>query len=131
MTVGLVLAEVLVVGQKIEEIDFHGQIPCAIRASSLAVRAPMVAPCAKRGPAVSIARKWGPPCWKAAHRAAFFACFSLLAVAESGGYTTAHQRCRSVAQPGRAPRSGRGGRRFESCRSDHFSRFHIVDLDEA
>lgn len=26
---------------------------------------------------------------------------------------------RSVAQPGRAPRSGRGGRRFKSCRSDH------------
>ena len=28
---------------------------------------------------------------------------------------------RSVAQPGRAPRSGRGGRRFKSCRSDQFS----------
>jgi hypothetical protein len=27
---------------------------------------------------------------------------------------------RSVAQPGRAPRSGRGGRRFKSCHSDHF-----------
>jgi hypothetical protein len=27
---------------------------------------------------------------------------------------------RSVAQPGRAPRSGRGGRRFKSCRSDQF-----------
>ena len=26
---------------------------------------------------------------------------------------------RSVAQSGRAPRSGRGGRRFESCHSDH------------
>ena len=26
--------------------------------------------------------------------------------------------CRSVAQPGRAPRSGRGGRRFKSCHSD-------------
>src|SRR5207253_10131333 len=27
-------------------------------------------------------------------------------------------RGRSVAQPGRAPRSGRGGRRFKSCHSD-------------
>ena len=27
---------------------------------------------------------------------------------------------RSVAQPGSAPRSGRGGRRFKSCHSDHF-----------
>src|SRR5262245_239214 len=27
--------------------------------------------------------------------------------------------CRSVAQPGSAPRSGRGGRRFKSCHSDH------------
>jgi hypothetical protein len=27
--------------------------------------------------------------------------------------------CRSVAQPGSAPRSGRGGRRFESSHSDH------------
>jgi hypothetical protein len=26
---------------------------------------------------------------------------------------------RSVAQPGSAPRSGRGGRRFKSCHSDH------------
>ncbi len=30
-------------------------------------------------------------------------------------------KCRSVAQPGSAPRSGRGGRRFESSHSDHFS----------
>src|SRR5690349_12563568 len=29
---------------------------------------------------------------------------------------------RSVAQPGRAPRSGRGGRRFKSCRSDQHLR---------
>src|SRR5690554_3662023 len=29
---------------------------------------------------------------------------------------------RSVAQPGSAPASGAGGRRFESSRSDHFSR---------
>src|SRR5438270_13800642 len=27
---------------------------------------------------------------------------------------------RSVAQPGRAPRSGRGGRRFKSCHSDQY-----------
>jgi hypothetical protein len=33
-------------------------------------------------------------------------------------YKTGHQRYRSVAQPGRAPRSGRGGRRFKSCHSD-------------
>jgi hypothetical protein len=31
----------------------------------------------------------------------------------------ASRRSRSVAQPGSAPRSGRGGRRFESCHSDH------------
>src|SRR6516225_6538035 len=35
---------------------------------------------------------------------------------------------RSVAQPGRAPRSGRGGRRFKSCHSDHLSRFLGKDL---
>src|ERR1051325_2437106 len=33
--------------------------------------------------------------------------------------------CRSVAQPGRAPRSGRGGRRFESSHSDQAS---LVDI---
>src|SRR5579883_213776 len=33
------------------------------------------------------------------------------------------RRRRSVAQPGSAPRSGRGGRRFESSHSDHFSIF--------
>ena len=32
------------------------------------------------------------------------------------------RRCRSVAQSGSAPRSGRGGRRFESYHSDHHSR---------
>ncbi len=31
---------------------------------------------------------------------------------------TAPRECRSVAQPGSAPRSGRGGRRFKSCHSD-------------
>ncbi len=30
---------------------------------------------------------------------------------------------RGVAQPGSAPRSGRGGRRFESCRPDNM---HII-----
>ncbi len=37
----------------------------------------------------------------------------------------ASRRSRSVAQSGSAPRSGRGGRRFESCHSDHatISRF--------
>lgn len=34
-------------------------------------------------------------------------------------YRPAHDWRRSVAQPGRAPRSGRGGRKFESCCSDH------------
>ena len=29
------------------------------------------------------------------------------------------QICRDVAQPGRAPRSGRGGRWFKSSRPDH------------
>ena len=34
---------------------------------------------------------------------------------------------RGVAQPGRAPRSGRGGRRFKSCRSDQsFPKTNIV-----
>jgi hypothetical protein len=33
-------------------------------------------------------------------------------------YTGASAGHRSVAQPGSAPRSGRGGRRFESCHSD-------------
>ncbi len=33
-------------------------------------------------------------------------------------YRTASAGLRSVAQPGSAPRSGRGGRRFESCHSD-------------
>src|ERR1700687_6129250 len=41
----------------------------------------------------------------------------LLAVRESQGYKP--RSCRSVAQPGRALRSGRRGRRFKSCHSDH------------
>src|SRR3954454_5877962 len=32
---------------------------------------------------------------------------------------TRDDRLRSVAQSGSAPRSGRGGRRFKSCHSDH------------
>ena len=40
----------------------------------------------------------------------------LLAVCETQGYKP--PSCRSVAQPGRALRSGRRGRRFESCHSD-------------
>jgi hypothetical protein len=46
---------------------------------------------------------------------------SLLAAPGSRGYKTAHQRNRSVAQSGSAPRSGRGGRRFKSCHSDQLS----------
>ena len=38
------------------------------------------------------------------------------AVAETQGYKP--RSCRSVAQPGRALRSGRRGRRFKSCHSD-------------
>jgi hypothetical protein len=34
-------------------------------------------------------------------------------------YTCLFTPRRSVAQPGSAPRSGRGGRRFKSCHSDH------------
>jgi hypothetical protein len=38
MAVRLVLVEVLVIGEKIEQIDFHGQIPCAKARSSSDVR---------------------------------------------------------------------------------------------
>ena len=41
-----------------------------------------------------------------------------LAVCETQGYKP--RSCRSVAQPGRALRSGRRGRRFKSCHSDHY-----------
>src|SRR5262249_19979019 len=34
----------------------------------------------------------------------------------------ARAKCRSVAQSGSAPRSGRGGRRFKSCHSDQYSK---------
>ena len=40
-----------------------------------------------------------------------------LAISRAGAFSGA---CRSVAQPGRAPRSGRGGRRFKSCHSDQY-----------
>ena len=42
----------------------------------------------------------------------------LLAVCETQGYKP--RSCRSVAQPGRALRSGRRGRRFKSCHSDQY-----------
>jgi hypothetical protein len=38
------------------------------------------------------------------------------------------QVSRGVAQPGSAPRSGRGGRRFESCRPDHTGQRDQFDL---
>ena len=38
MAVCLVLVEVLVVGEEVEKIDFHGQIPCANSARSSDVR---------------------------------------------------------------------------------------------
>ena len=43
---------------------------------------------------------------------------SPLAATKSSVYNPAHRWSRSVAQPGSAPRSGRGGRRFKSCHSD-------------
>src|SRR5712671_986682 len=50
-----------------------------------------------------------------------------LAARQRQGYKTACQRCRSVAQPGRAPRSGRGGRRFKSCHSDqHLAKIKML-----
>ena len=50
------------------------------------------------------------------HSQAFTSSIRLLAVCETQGYKP--RSCRSVAQPGRALRSGRRGRRFESCHSD-------------
>ena len=41
-------------------------------------------------------------------------------LAAPGGVYKAAFSSRSVAQSGSAPRSGRGGRRFKSCHSDHF-----------
>ena len=46
-----------------------------------------------------------------------------LAGTKCGGYKPAVWS-RSVAQPGSAPRSGRGGRRFKSCHSDQ----HLADF---
>ena len=48
-----------------------------------------------------------------------------LAAPQLRGYK---RRLRSVAQPGSAPRSGRGGRRFKSCHSDQIHR-KINSLD--
>src|SRR5258708_4239030 len=44
----------------------------------------------------------------------------VLAAGGGQGYKTAASQYRSVAQSGSAPRSGRGGRRFKSCHSDHY-----------
>jgi hypothetical protein len=44
----------------------------------------------------------------------------LVAGPGSGVYIRPSSDKRSVAQPGSAPRSGRGGRRFKSCHSDHY-----------
>ncbi len=41
-------------------------------------------------------------------------------VAISASHAAPGRLHRSVAQPGSAPRSGRGGRRFESSHSDHY-----------
>jgi hypothetical protein len=45
---------------------------------------------------------------------------SSVAVSPCRLYKTASRESRRVAQPGRAPRSGRGGRRFESSLSDQY-----------
>ena len=50
----------------------------------------------------------------------------LLAVRETQGYKP--RSCRSVAQPGRALRSGRRGRRFKSCHSDHHFNTYNFDI---
>ena len=52
-----------------------------------------------------------------------------LLLAASGGRRYNPAQCRSVAQPGRAPRSGRGGRRFKSYHSDQPSRFESRPAD--
>src|ERR1700730_4484629 len=44
----------------------------------------------------------------------------------AGGYISASAKYRSVAQPGSAPRSGRGGRRFKSCHSDQYLAEHLA-----
>jgi hypothetical protein len=53
-------------------------------------------------------------------------------VAAAGGSYKTHASGRSVAQPGSAPRSGRGGRRFKSCHSDqHLAAFVLLLLKSA
>ncbi len=54
--------------------------------------------------------------FSASHSQRSISSITLLAVCETRGYKP--PSCRSVAQPGRALRSGRRGRRFESCHSD-------------
>src|SRR5437764_4117142 len=44
----------------------------------------------------------------------------LISLQPSGAVVIRPANSRSVAQPGRAPRSGRGGRRFKSCHSDQY-----------
>ncbi len=51
--------------------------------------------------------------------AAVPASLECLVVRRGRSYKTAPVTGRSVAQPGSAPASGAGGRRFESCHSDH------------
>src|SRR6202046_1248130 len=42
-----------------------------------------------------------------------------------------HYKIRGVAQPGRAPGSGPGGRRFESSRPDHLKSFILEGLERS
>src|SRR5882672_2661136 len=44
----------------------------------------------------------------------------LMCLRPAGAVVIRPANSRSVAQPGRAPRSGRGGRRFKSCHSDQY-----------
>ena len=113
MTVGLVLVEMLVVGQQVEKIDFHGLIPSrglvlrhvAKRAWQRAVN------CAALEDRHAECRPLRRVCWADS--------FCRLRWRKAADIQPPTSENRSVAQPGRAPRSGRGGRRFKSCRSDH------------
>jgi hypothetical protein len=77
-------------------------------------------PCRARRPLrdTMIKRAWADP----RPETGLAACTGArLAGPQERRYNPPHQkqRLRSVAQSGSAPRSGRGGRRFKSCHSDH------------
>ena len=64
-------------------------------------------------------------CPPASHAPASVACPRILRTLNGMAITAALPISRSVAQSGSAPRSGRGGRRFKSCHSDH----HLAQCD--